>query len=327
MRILMNLLVAAMLSAATGMWATSALASEEFPSRPIKLIVPYPPGGGIDPTARFFAKALSEELGAPFVIQNTGGASGQIGTELAAKAAPDGYTLLFASAAPNAILPAALPKLPYSNDDFVPITLIGSAAYVLVINPAVPANNIRELLQGLKQRPDMIGNFGSSGQLSGPHLAGELFRMLANAEMTHVAYRGNGPALTAVLGGEVPMMFASAPAVMPHVKDGRLKALGISAAHPASTLPELPALGAELPGLEVAQWYGLMAPKGTADAVVQKIYAAAARAMASKGLNDQLSTHGVEARPMTPAQFGDFLAAETRKYKDVVERARLVVGQ
>lgn len=304
--------------------AGPAVAADPYPNKPIKLIVPYPPGGGIDPTARLFAQALSEELGTPLVVQNTGGASGQIGTEQAAKAMPDGYTLLFASAAPNGILPAALPKLPYSQKDFAPISLIASAAYVLVANPSVRATNTEELLQSIRAKPDYVASFASSGQLSGPHLAGELFKMLSKAQMTHIPYRGNGPAVMAVLSGEVPVTFASAPAVMQHVKEGRLKMFGISASRRSPSIPDVPALGEVLPGLEVAQWYGLMAPAGTPPEIIDRLFKATAKVLASQSLQSKFAVHGVESRSTpSPAEFGKFIQADIEKYRKLIQTGNI----
>ena len=304
--------------------AAPAGAADPYPGKPIRLIVPYPPGGGIDPTARLFAQALSEELGTPLVVVNTAGASGQIGTEQVAKAAADGYTLLFASAAPNAILPAALPRLPYAQKDFAPISLIASAAYVLVANPSVPGNDIQALLQSIRAKPDFVASFASSGQLSGPHLAGELFKQLSKAQMTHVPYRGNGPAVMAVLSGEVPITFASAPAVIQHVKEGRLKMFGISAARRSPTIPDVPALGEVLPGLEVAQWYGLMAPAGTPRAIIERLSSATAKVLATPGLQSKLAVHGVESRPTaSPAEFERFVQADIEKYRRLIQTGNI----
>lgn len=306
--------------------AAPVLAADRYPNQPIKLIVPYPPGGGIDPTARIFAQALGEELGTTLVVQNVGGASGQIGTEQAAKATPDGYTLLFASVAPNAILPAAKPKLPYGAKDFAPISLIGSAPYVLVAHPSVPGTNVRQLLDSIRTKPDFVASFASSGQLSGPHLAGELFKMLSKAQMTHVPYRGNGPAVMAVLSGEVPITFASAPAVMPHVKDGRLKVFGISANKRSASVPDIPALGEILPGLEVSQWYGLMAPTGTPPAVLEKLSKATAKVLASPGLQSKFAAHGIESRSSASgAEFAKFVAGDVEKYRQVIKSGNIPV--
>ncbi len=316
-------LLAALTAAFVLMLGGPVMAAEPYPSKPIKLIVPYPPGGGIDPTARIFAQALSAELGQPIVVQNTGGASGQIGTELAAKSAPDGYTLLFASAAPNAILPAALSKLPYSPKDFAPISFIASAAYVLVTNPKVPADNIEQLLQVIRDQPNVVSNFASSGQLSGPHLAGELFKLLSKGQMMHIPYRGNGPAVAAVLSGEVPMTFASAPAVMGHAKAGKLKAMGISASKRSATLPELPALGEQLPGLEVRQWYGLMAPAGTSREIVEQLHKATVKVVSAEQVRNQFNSHGVEGNTMDPAEFGRFVDADIVKYRNLIRQSNI----
>jgi len=311
--------MAGIMIAAGGM----ALAAGKYPAKPVKLVVPYPPGGGIDPTARIFALALSEELGQPIVIQNTGGASGQIGTEQVARSSPDGYTLLFASAAPNAILPAVVPKLPYSNSDFAPISMVGSADYVLVANASLPANNIQQLLQLIKTDPEKVQTFASSGPLSGPHLAGELFNILSKGKMSHIPYRGNGPAVSAVLSGEVQMTFASVPAVIQHIKDGRLKAFGVSGKKRSPLLPDAPALAETMPGLEVSQWYGLMAPAGTPPDIIARIAAAARKTLSTPKVRDQLAMHGIEPVSMSPAEFEKFIDADTQKYKDLVQKAHI----
>jgi tripartite-type tricarboxylate transporter receptor subunit TctC len=307
--------------------APLAHAAEPYPTKPIKLIVPYPPGGGIDPAARMFAQALGEELGQPFVIQNTGGASGQIGTEQAAKAPADGYTLLFASAAPNAILPAVVPKLPYTNKDLAAITLVGGADYVLVGNPGLPAGNIQELLQLMKTSPGKVDSYASSGPLSGPHLAGELFNLLAGTHMNHIPYRGNGPAVMAVLSGEVPIGFASAPAVVQHIKDGKLRAFGVSGKKRSELLPDAPALAETMPGLEVSQWYGLMAPAGTPQDIIARINKASVKVLSSQKVRTQLAVHGVEAQPTSPAEFDRFIESETLKYKGLARKANLSAAE
>jgi tripartite-type tricarboxylate transporter receptor subunit TctC len=301
----------------------TAVAAPGYPDRPIKLIVPYPPGGGIDPAARIFAQALGDELGQPIVILNESGASGQIGTLQVARASADGYTLLFASVAPNSILPAISSKLPYSNRNFAGISLVGSAPYVLVGNPSVPASNIQELLQLIKTDPAKIDRFSSSGPLGGPHLAGELFGVLTNHHLTHVPYRGDGPSVVAILAGEVPIGFSSAPSVVAYVKSGKLKAFGVSGDHRSPLLPDLPALAQTLPGLDVSQWYGLMAPAATPKDIIARVNQAAVKVLSTPKLRDQLEALGIEPKPLSPAEFDRFVDGEMRKYKALVQKAKL----
>jgi tripartite-type tricarboxylate transporter receptor subunit TctC len=304
-----------------------AAAAQSYPSRPIKLVVPYPPGGGIDPSARIYAQVLTEELGQPVVILNLGGASGQIGTESVARSPADGYTLLFASVAPNSILPAAMPKLSYSNNDFVPISLIGRAEYVLVVNPTVPARTARELLALAKRSPDTVANFASSGPISGPHLAGELMNLLGHVQLTHVPYRGNGPAVTAVISGEVPLMFGSIPAVMPHVTTGQLRALAVTGTggKRSTTLPDLPVMSELLPGHEVSQWYGLMVPAGTPQSILDKLHRATMKAVASPKLTEPFGRLGIRPVGNSPEEFGAFVDNEIQRYKDVIREAKIPI--
>jgi tripartite-type tricarboxylate transporter receptor subunit TctC len=305
--------------------APVAATGQPYPSRPIRLIVPYPPGGGIDPSARIYAQVLTEELGQPVVILNMGGASGQIGTEAVVRAAPDGYTLLFASVAPNSILPAAMPKLGYSTKDFAPISLIGRAEYVLVVNPTVPAHTAQELLNLAKTNPGKVANFASSGPISGPHLAGELMNLLGHAPLTHVPYRGNGPAVTAVIAGEVPLMFGSIPAVMPYVTTGQLRALAVTGTDGkrSATLPDVPVLAELLPGHEVSQWYGLMVPAGTPQAVVDKLHSATMKSIASTKLKEPFSRLGIAPMGNSPEEFRLFVDSEIQRWKHVIREAKI----
>jgi tripartite-type tricarboxylate transporter receptor subunit TctC len=300
-----------------------AAQAQAYPSRPIHLVVPYPPGGGIDPAARIYAQVLAEDLGEPVVIMNVAGASGQIGTGIVARAAPDGYTLLFASVAPNSILPAANPKLPYSSKDFVSVSLVGIAGYVLVVNPAVPARTVQELLALARTSPERIATFASSGLLGGPHLAGELLKTLGHVQMTHVPYRGDGPAVAAVIAGEVPLMFGSAPAVMPYVTAGQLRALAVSGGRRSAALPDVPALAELLPGHEVSQWYGLMVPTGTPETVVDKLHRATVAAVASSTVKEQFIRLGIEPTASSPEEFKAFVQSEIQKWKNVIREANI----
>jgi len=265
-------LICSFFSIAAFLMPVCAQAQADYPSQPISLIVPYPPGGGIDPAARIYATELGKALGQSIVVQNIGGASGQIGTDRAAHAAPNGYTLLFGSIAPNVILPAAYGKqLPYDEKkDFKPIGLIAQADYVLLVSTKLPVNSFKEFLSYAKKESTPLA-YASSGQLSGPHLAGELLSQMSGIKMMHVPYRGNGPALTALMSGEVGFSFDSAGGVASRGKSDKYKALAITGGQPFPSEPNLPDLGKLYPGHNVSQWYGLMAPAGVSKEVMDRL--------------------------------------------------------
>jgi tripartite-type tricarboxylate transporter receptor subunit TctC len=301
---------------------TEALA-QAYPSKPIRLIAPYPPGGGVDATARIVAGALSEALGQQVVVDNRGGASGQIGTEIAAQTAADGYTLLLGSVAPNAIIPAANPKLPYDAvKDFAPVSLVAESDYILAVHPSLPVKSVPQLVALAKAHPGQIA-FASTGNLGGPHLAGELFKQLAKVDMVHVAYKGGGPATTSILSGETSLIFGSGPTVVPHAKVGRLRLVATTGPKRSKVLPDLPTVGETLPGHEVTQWYGILVPAKTPTDIVSRLNAELVKALATPKAIEQLERLGTTSRTTTPAEFSTHIKAEIAKWSRVVKSANI----
>jgi tripartite-type tricarboxylate transporter receptor subunit TctC len=295
--------------------------AQPYPNKPIRLIAPYPPGGGVDAVARIIGMALTDSLGQQVVIENRGGASGRIGTEVAARASSDGYTLLLGSIAPNAVLPAAYSKLPYDAiRDFAPIALVATTDYVLSVHPSLPARSVKELIALAKKQPDKI-NYASTGNLGGPHLAGELFKQLAKVQLVHIAYKGGGPATSGILSGDAALIFGTGPAVSPHVQSGRLIALATTGTKRSRFMPNLPTVNETLPGHVVEQWYGLLAPAGVPEAVVTRIHAEAAKAVKDLTVVKQLNNLATEAIISTPSEFAAHIKAEIAKWSRVVKES------
>ncbi|MPZ44336.1 MAG: tripartite tricarboxylate transporter substrate binding protein [Betaproteobacteria bacterium] len=293
--------------------------AQSYPTKPIRLIAPYPPGGGVDATARIVGQALSDALGQQVVIDNRGGASGRIGTEIAAKTPPDGYTLLLGSVAPNAIIPGAYAKLAYDSvKDFAPISLVAVTDYVLTVHPSLPVKSVKDLIGLARARPGQIA-FASTGNLGGPHLAGELFSQLAKVKMVHVPYKGGGAATTSILGGETPLIFGTGPTVVPHAKAGRLRLVATTGPRRSKTLPELPTVGETLPGHEVTQWYGILAPAGTPPEILSKLNSEIVKALGNPKVVQQLARLGADAVTTTPEQFAAHIKAEISKWGKVVK--------
>jgi tripartite-type tricarboxylate transporter receptor subunit TctC len=292
-----------------------------YPSKSIRLIAPYPPGGGIDATARIMAHALTKQLGQQVVVENRSGATGRIGTEIAAKAPRDGYTLLLGSGAPNAVVPSVTPNLPYDPiRDFAPISLVGVTDYTLVIHPSVPVHSVKQLVALAKARPGEL-TYGSSGILSNTHLAGELLKQMANVNIIHVAYKGTGPAMVAVLTGEMAISFGGGPAAAPHVKANRLRALATTGSRRRD--PQVPTLGETLPGYEVNQWYGILAPAGTPQEILDRLHKEVTRAVVSPMVADRLTNLGADPVTNTPAEFLDMIKSEMAKWRKVITTAKI----
>src|SRR5687768_9352786 len=312
------------LAAICALSALAALpaAAQTYPTKPIRIIAPFPPGGGIDASARITAQALTESLGQQVVVDNRAGASGRIGTELAVKAPPDGYTLLMGSVGPNAVIPAVQPKLPYAVSDFTPVSLVAISDYLLAVHPSLPVKSVKELIALARANPAKL-DFSSTGNLGGPHLAGELFKMLAKVEMVHVPYKGGAPQTTALIGGEVSLAFASLPTALGHVKAGRLRALGLTGSKRNSALPGVPAIAEFLPGYEVTQWYGVLVPAGTPKDIVSRLHGEIEKAVKTQKVREQLTNFGFEAASSTPEQFAAMIQSEMEKWSRVVKTARL----
>jgi tripartite-type tricarboxylate transporter receptor subunit TctC len=300
--------------------AAGALA-QAYPSKPIKLISPYPPGGGTDAAARIIAQALGDQMGQQVVVDTRGGASGLIGTELASKAAPDGYTIVLGNVAPLAILPAATAKLPYDPiRDFSPISLVASSDYVLTVHPSLPVKNVKELLALARANPDKL-TYASSGSLGAPHLAGELLNFLGKVKIVHIPYKGNGPAAIAVMSGESTMLFGTGPSVVPHSRSGKLRMLATTG--PKRTLENLPAMNELLPGYDVTQWYGLLLPAGAPKEIVERLNKEIARAVANPKIAQLYVTLGTQPLSNTPDEFSAFIKAEIDKWGKVIKTANI----
>jgi len=302
------------------MGATSAW-SQAYPSKPIKLISPYPPGGGTDAAARIIAQALGDQMGQQIVVDTRGGASGLIGTELAAKSAPDGYTIVLGNVAPLAILPAATSKLPYDPlRDFSPISLVALSDYVLTVHPSLPVKTVKELLALAKANPDKL-TYASSGNLGAPHLAGELMNLLGKVKTVHIPYKGNGPAAIAVMSGESTMMFGTGPSVVPHAHSGKLRMLATTG--PKRSLENLPAMNELLPGYDVTQWYGLLLPAGAPKEIVERLNKEIARALANPKIRELYVNLGTQPLSNTPDEFATFIRNEKDKWSKVIKTANI----
>jgi tripartite-type tricarboxylate transporter receptor subunit TctC len=296
--------------------------AEDYPARPVRIIAGFAAGGGVDITARLIGQWLTDRLGQSFVTENRAGAGGNLGTEAVVNAAADGYTLLLATV-PNAVNAALYDKLKFDFlRDIAPVAGIIRVPMVILLNPAVPVSTVPELISYAKANPGKI-NMASAGNGSAPHMAGELFKMMAGVDLVHVPYRGQGPALTDLLGGDVQVLFATAPGTTDYIKTGRLRALAVTTASRAEVLPDLPPVGDFVPGYETSQWYGLCAPKKTPVDIVGKLNKEVNAAIADPGMKARFSSIGGEPLPGTPADFGKLIAEETEKWAKVVRTSGL----
>ena len=294
-----------------------------FPSRPVRLIVSYPPGGGADLMARLVAPRMAEALGQPVVVENKPGASGQIAAAEVARSTPDGYTLLF-DASNHAVNPSLFPSLPYdAARAFTPIAVLALFPNVLVVTPSFEAKSVRDLVAMAKAKPGSIA-FASSGNGSAQHLSGELFRQKAGVEITHVPYKGGAPAMNDVMGGQVPMLFANMASSLQQVKGGKLRALAITGAKRSPALPEAPTMEeAGVAGYEVYEWNAIFAPAGTPAAAIAKIADAAARAMQSAEFRERVGALGGEIAAYDPAESQRFIREQTQLWGRVVRAANI----
>jgi tripartite-type tricarboxylate transporter receptor subunit TctC len=298
--------------------------AQSYPSKPIRLIVPFPPGGGTDATARILTQALAETAGWQLVVENRAGATGRIGTELVARAAPDGYTLLLGTAGPNAILPGARERLPYDPiKDFAPVSLIDSADYALVVHPSMPVKTVSDLIGIARGRPGQIA-FASAGNLSVAHLAGEFFKQQAKIDIVHVPYKGGGPAVIATLSGETAIYFGG-PSVVHQSKAGKLRAIATTGAKRSKIFPELPAIAETLPGYEIAQWVGLLAPAHTPRDIVSILHTTLAKAVGTSKVTQQFAAAGSQPIANSPEEFALHIKAEIAKWEKVTRGFKAVL--
>ncbi|HTE16469.1 MAG TPA: tripartite tricarboxylate transporter substrate binding protein [Burkholderiales bacterium] len=300
-----------------------AHAAENYPNKPIRFIVPYPPGGGNDFVARVIAPRLSENIRQQVVIDNRGGAHGIIATELTAKAPPDGYTILLGGTG-HAINPIFYRNLPYDNEkDFAPITLAAVAPNVLVVHPSVAAKSVKELIALAKANPKQL-NFASVGAGGNTHLAAELFKLRSNVDIVHVSYRGTGPATTALLSGEVQMMFSTLPPALAQIRTGKLRAIGLTSPKRSAAMPEVPTIAESgLPGYEALGWWGILGPGKTPERVVAILNAELVKVLSSDDAKANLFKEGIEAAGSTAQQYGAYIMLERQKWAKVVTAANI----
>ncbi|MSQ70114.1 MAG: tripartite tricarboxylate transporter substrate binding protein [Betaproteobacteria bacterium] len=306
------------LSLATAMATAAATAAQPYPTRPVRIVIPLSPGGTTDVPGRLIAQRLPETLGQPFIVDNRPGAGGIIGADSVAKAKPDGYTLLL-TATPHVITPGLYKSMPYNAlADFAPVIRIASGPYLLAVHPSLGVGSVRELIALAKSRPGKI-DFASSGNGSAQHLVGALFARMAGIDLSHVPYKGSGPATTDLLAGVVKVGFPGTPIAMPHIKAGRLRALGVTTAARLPQLPEVPTIAeAGVPGYEALVWVGLLAPAGTPADIIAKLNAEIAKLLRLPEVQQLLAASGVEATPTTPEEFGVYLKSEFDKWQKVV---------
>ena len=306
---------------------TGALAQSTWPTKPVRIVVPFAAGGTTDILARALAPELQRAFGQPFVVDNKPGAGGNTGATDVSKSPADGYTMLMGTVGTHAINPALYPKMPYDHiKDFAPVSLVAGVPNVLVINPASAqrygVNSVADLIKALKANPGRV-NMASSGNGTSIHLSGELFKSMTGTFMVHLPYRGSGPALIDLIAGNVDLMFDNLPSSLPHIKSGRLKALAVTSAQRSGALPDVPSIeeagGAALKGYEASSWFGLLAPAGTPADVVNRVQQEVAKALAQPAMKERLLAQGAIPSGNTPAEFVRFIDAETKKWARVVK--------
>jgi len=301
----------------------SPVAAQSYPAKPVRVIVPFPPGGPTDIVTRLMAPKMAAALGQQVVVENRAGAGGMIATEQVAKSAPDGYTIIMGTIGGMAVAMSLNPNRGYDTlRDFAPITQSVAVTSILVIHPSVPANNVRELLQLAKKAPGKL-NYASSGNGTVTHLAGELLKLLGKVDIVHVPYKGGAPALTALVSGEVDMSYENSLIITPHIKSGRVKALAVTGYKRSALLPDLPTIAETLPGYSASGWYGLFAPAATPKPVIARLSAEAVKALQSPDVVDKLSSQGAEPVASTPEEFSAFIRSEISKWADLVKAARM----
>ena len=309
-------------SAATAQ-AASTGSAQAYPARPIRVIVPTSPGAGADIVSRIVAQRLSDTVGQQFIIDNRAGAGANLAAEITAKAAPDGYTLFIATPA-HAINPSLYNRLSYDIvRDFVPISQMSSGYYVIVVHPSVPVKNVKELIALAKAKPGQL-NYASAGPGNATHLAGELFKSLAQVDMVHIAYKGSGPGVIDLVAGQVQVMFPNLTSAISFIKSGRLRALATTGEHRAQTAPDIPTvIESGLKGYSVIGWYGLAAPAHTPQPIITKLNAEVVKVLNQPDMKERLAADGAEPAPSTPAEFAALIKAEIAKWGKVIKDAGL----
>ena len=294
--------------------------ADTFPSRTVKLVVPFPPGGPLDATGRAIAQKLTEAWGQSVIVENKPGAGGNIGADYVAKSAPDGYTVVMGALSTHAVNPSLYPKMPFdAQRDFAPITLVAITPNVLVVNPSLPVHSVKELIAYAKANPGKL-SFGSGSIGSAGHLAGELFKVDAGVDMVHVPYKGAAPAMQGLLAGDTQLMFDNLASAMSQVNAGKLRALAVTTAERSKLVSDLPTMAeAGVPGFDISTWYGLLAPAGTPPDLIAKWNADVTKILSAPEMRERLATQGAEAAPDSPADFAKFIASELVKYAKIVK--------
>lgn len=302
----------------------SGHASDQYPYKPIRIILPGPPGGGADLLARVLGQRLTTDLGKTFVIDNRPGAGGMLGMDLAAKAAPDGYTIVMGNSGPNAVIPNLVKNVPYDPiKDFSPISLVASAANLLVVPQSVLANSVSDLVLLAKSKPGQM-TYASGGNGQASHLAAELFKLMAGINLIHVAFKGSGPAVLDLVGGRVDMMFSNIPSAMPQVNAGKIRALAVTSAARSKLVPKLPTMAESgVPGYESTQWYGLLAPAKVPGSIVNTLATKVSIAVKAEEIDSVLFKQGFDPIGSTQAEFGTHIRKELVKWKQVIEAGKI----
>ena len=301
-------------------------AAQQYPVRPIRMIIGFPPGGGTDIVGRIVGQRLSEVLGQQILPDNRGGASGQIAAELTAKAPPDGYTVMMAHIAAISILPSLYPKMPYdAARDFAPITLVAIGPNLLVVHPSVPVKNVKELVAFAKARPGQL-HYASPGAGTVQHLAAELFKLLAKVDMLHVPYKGSGQSIVDLVAGHVHLDFDSVPPVLPHVRSGRLRALAVTSEKRFSILPDIPTVTeGGVPGFDMSTWWGLVAPAAVSKDIIARLQAETVKVLREPGVKEKIAFAGADTVGNTAAEFAAYIRSERAKYARIVKDANIKI--
>jgi len=320
MNVLSRVCVSTLLSLA------AATAGAQYPTKPIVIISPFAPGGTSDFVGRVVAQKIMENTGWKMVIETKPGADGQIGSDYVAKSAPDGYTLVLGPSSTHAIQASVFKKLPYDVlRDFTGITMLGATANIIAVNPAVPAHNVKELIAYAKANPGKL-NFSSPGTGTSVHISGEMFNDAAGIDMLHVPFKGSGPSMTAVLGGEVQVLVENISAAVPNVKAGRLRPIAVTSITRSSALPEVPTLNESgLPGFEVLAWFSMFAPAATPKDIINRLNVEFVKALRDPKVQEQMLSRGLEPRPMTPEEFNAIWRKDVEKYAVIVKKAKITV--
>lgn len=314
-----SLFAATIAALAVALSPAGPAAAQDFPTRPVTLVIPFAAGGSTDLVGRLIAERMSAELGQPVVVENKGGAGGNLGAAQVAKASPDGYTILMGTVATHALNPALYKKMPYDPvTSFAPVSLLVVVPNVLVVNPDFPAKTTEELIALLKKEPGKY-SYASSGNGTPLHLSGELFKSMADVDMQHIPYQGAGPALIDVLSGQVPIMFDNLPSSTSHIKSGKLRALGVTTAKRAPSFPDLPAIAEAVPGYETYTWNAVFAPAGTPPEVIAKLNASANKALADPKVQARLADFSAVSVGSTPEELGEHVKKEIAKWAPIVK--------